>query len=205
MTSDDPVITVSETEAHASVRESLARLGLTYDQLAEQARRGEFTSPRAQALWTAIGGTMDPEKLDGPVAADALRERCAAAAARADGQPWNLLMPAEREVYLRVTDAVLEVVQSSYVPPPPGSDRDKLPDRLLALIEMGPYLSTACETAHALERVIPVHTDMAAELAEWAEREHASCRQTRKQDMTPCRCPHHQARPMDAHLDEVGE
>ena len=136
---------------------------------------------------------------------DALRERCAAAAARADGQPWNLLMPAEREVYLRVTEAVLGVVQSSYVPPPPGSDRDKLPDHLLALIEMGPYLSTGCETAHALERAIPVHTYLAGELAEWAEREHASCRQTRKQDMAPCRCPHHQARPIDAHLDEVGE
>ncbi|MGY0065173.1 hypothetical protein ACWY4P_53635 (plasmid) [Streptomyces sp. LZ34] len=140
-----------------------------------------------------------------PAPASGLRERCAAAAARADGQPWNLLMPAEREVYLGVTDAVLGVVQSSYVPPPPGSDRDKLPDRLLAVIEMGPYLSTACETAHALEWAMRSYTHRRAELAEWAQREHASCRLTRKQDMAPCRCPHHQARPIDAHLDEVGE
>ncbi|MGK3107937.1 hypothetical protein [Streptomyces sp. WAC05858] len=70
-TSADPVIEVSEAEAHASARRSLAALGLTYEQLADQAQRGDFSSPQAQALWTAIGGTVDPAKL-GPAPADGL-------------------------------------------------------------------------------------------------------------------------------------
>jgi hypothetical protein len=86
---------------------------------------------------------------------------------------------------------------TAWTPPPPGSDRDKLPDHLLALIadRMRPYLSTACETAAALEAAGPANPGHGDELRQWAEREHASCRLTRKQDMAPCSCPHHREQP----------
>jgi hypothetical protein len=91
-------------------------------------------------------------------------------------------------------DVVLAAIHGQYVPPPPGSDRDKLPDRLLAVIgpHMRPYLSTGCQTANALEMAAGRHPDMAGELREWAERMRASCRQTRKQDMARCRHAQHQ-------------
>lgn len=74
----DPVITVTEAEVHASAAENLAALGLTYDQLADQAQRGEFASADAHALWVAIGGTIDPARL-APAPEAGLREQYAAA------------------------------------------------------------------------------------------------------------------------------
>lgn len=41
-----------------AVTHGLQRLGLTYDQLADQAQRGEFSSVEARKLWIAIGGTV---------------------------------------------------------------------------------------------------------------------------------------------------
>jgi hypothetical protein len=84
--------------------------------------------------------------------------------------------------------AVLDALQGLYVPPPPGSDRDALPEHLRALIapHMRPYVSTACETALACRLAAEVHPEHAGELREWAQREDAACRQTRKQDMAAC-------------------
>lgn len=56
---DDPLIVVSEAEFEAAAQRALADLGLTYDQLAEQARRGGFSSSQAHALWVSIGGTVN--------------------------------------------------------------------------------------------------------------------------------------------------
>ena len=81
---------------------------------------------------------------------------------------------------------------TAWTPPPPGSDRDKLPDHVLAVVDLGPYDSTACQMARALEAAALRRPDMAEELLQWAGRMHASCRLTRKQDMAPCQCPHHQ-------------
>lgn len=101
-------------------------------------------------------------------------------------------------------DAVLAVLQGAYVPPPPGSDRDKLPDWVLDRVSLPPYLSTGCQTAQGLEESARRESPD-AELVVWARRMHASCRQTRKQDMAPCTCPHHLERAVDVHLDEVGQ
>ncbi|MGV9755403.1 hypothetical protein ACWDUC_06145 [Streptomyces tricolor] len=60
---DDVVIEVTEAEFYAAVRTSLSRLGLTYAELEDQARRRDFTSAQAHSLWTSIGGTINPELL----------------------------------------------------------------------------------------------------------------------------------------------
>jgi hypothetical protein len=62
---DDDVITeVTEAEFHAAVSTSLARLGLTYAELEDQARRRDFTSAQAQVLWVSIGGAVNPDLLN---------------------------------------------------------------------------------------------------------------------------------------------
>jgi hypothetical protein len=60
---DDVVIEVTTEEFHAAVRTSLARLGLTYAELEDQARRRDFTSAQAQVLWVSIGGAVNTELL----------------------------------------------------------------------------------------------------------------------------------------------
>lgn len=54
---DDTVIVCTEAEWLESARRSLTALGLTYDQLAEQARQGQFSSGDAHALWVSIRDT----------------------------------------------------------------------------------------------------------------------------------------------------
>lgn len=44
------LIDLSESEYKAALTRALADLGLTYEQLAEQARRREFSSPDARSL-----------------------------------------------------------------------------------------------------------------------------------------------------------
>jgi len=57
---DDDVITeVSEEEFREAAYAALDRLGLTYAQLRDMARRREFTSAQAQSLWVSIGGALD--------------------------------------------------------------------------------------------------------------------------------------------------
>ncbi len=55
MTADVEVIEVSQAEYRRAREAALRELGLTYEQLAEQARAGRFTSLRARKLWLAIG------------------------------------------------------------------------------------------------------------------------------------------------------
>lgn len=58
--SDEDIITeLTPEEWRVGAEHALAELGLTYTELADQARRRAFTSAQAQSLWTAIGGTLD--------------------------------------------------------------------------------------------------------------------------------------------------
>ncbi|MFE9391666.1 hypothetical protein [Streptomyces sp. NPDC006784] len=80
-------------------------------------------------------------------------------------------------------------------PPPPGSTREQLPDHLLALIDVPPYTSTACETAHECERVVDVHTEHAEELRTAAAGQlHDRCRRNNKFTGVTCGCACHQAK-----------
>lgn len=96
-----------------------------------------------------------------------------------------------------IADVAITAIQGAYVPPPPGSDRNALPDDLRALVapHMTGYLSTACETASACKFAAEDNPDRSDELRQWEQREHAACRQTRKQDMARCTCPCHRATP----------
>lgn len=49
------VIEMNPTEWRDAVNRALKRLGLTYDELADQARHREFSSIEARKLWVAIG------------------------------------------------------------------------------------------------------------------------------------------------------
>lgn len=68
---------------------------------------------------------------------------------------------------------------------PPGSTVEQLPADLLALIDVPPYLSTACDTAG---RLAAVEADQAAE---WAARLHQRCRLNNKFTGAPCPCTCH--------------
>jgi hypothetical protein len=52
---DDTVVPATEEDLRQAVRGALQRCGLTYQQLAEQARTGRFSSVRARLAWVAIG------------------------------------------------------------------------------------------------------------------------------------------------------
>jgi hypothetical protein len=52
---DVQVIELSESEWDSAVRRSLKDLRLTMEELAEQARTGNFSSLRARKLWLTIG------------------------------------------------------------------------------------------------------------------------------------------------------
>jgi hypothetical protein len=53
---DVEVIEMTAAQYRAAKKKALNSVGLTYKELAEQARRREFSSPRAHKLWVAIGG-----------------------------------------------------------------------------------------------------------------------------------------------------
>lgn len=57
---DDDVITeVSQEEFREAAYAALDRLGLTYAELRQMARRRDFSSAQAQSLWVSIGGALD--------------------------------------------------------------------------------------------------------------------------------------------------
>ncbi|MEU1559483.1 hypothetical protein ABZ504_03055 [Streptomyces mirabilis] len=61
--SDDVVTEVTEAEFHAAASAALARLGLTYAELEDQARRRDFSTAQAHSLWVSIGGAINPDLL----------------------------------------------------------------------------------------------------------------------------------------------
>ncbi|MEV8547234.1 hypothetical protein [Streptomyces sp. NPDC051572] len=56
---DDTVIVVTDEEFQHDAQRALDALELTYAELEDQARRSEFSSSAAHALWVSIGGTVD--------------------------------------------------------------------------------------------------------------------------------------------------
>ncbi|MEU8832380.1 hypothetical protein [Streptomyces sp900116325] len=56
---DDDVIVMSEEDFQAAAEQALRALGLSYGELARQAKNRDFTSSAAHALWVSIGGTVD--------------------------------------------------------------------------------------------------------------------------------------------------
>lgn len=119
-----------------------------------------------------------------------MAETAGSKAFREPGREWDHL----RSVWLGHADAAIRAMQGRYVPPPPGSDRDKLPDHVLAAIgpHLRPYLSTACETAQACHIAAARDLDLYDELRDWGQREHSACRLRRKQDVADCGCRCHQ-------------
>ena len=79
---------------------------------------------------------------------------------------------------------------NAWTPPPPGDTREQLPDQVLDLLPERPYLSTACETAQALEDAIAAHPGR-DDLPEWRDRMHARCRINHKFTGTLCGCGCH--------------
>ncbi|WP_280448436.1 hypothetical protein [Nocardia brasiliensis] len=53
---DETVIELTQADIKASVDNALRRVGCTFDELAKQARTGDFQSLRARLAWVAIGG-----------------------------------------------------------------------------------------------------------------------------------------------------
>ncbi|MFI0718037.1 hypothetical protein [Streptomyces sp. NPDC021224] len=56
---DEVVVELTPEEYEAAKQRALARIGLTYEELAEQARRHDFDSSRAHSVWTVIGNPLD--------------------------------------------------------------------------------------------------------------------------------------------------
>ncbi|WNI19238.1 hypothetical protein [Actinacidiphila sp. ITFR-21] len=56
---DDTVVELTTEEFETAKGNALRRLGFSYEQLAEQARRHDFDSSQALAVWSVIGGPLD--------------------------------------------------------------------------------------------------------------------------------------------------
>lgn len=56
MSPDIEITELTAAQYRTAKKKALESVGLTYEELAEQARRREFSSPRAHKLWIAIGG-----------------------------------------------------------------------------------------------------------------------------------------------------
>lgn len=76
---------------------------------------------------------------------------------------------------------------AAWTPPPPGDRREQLPDHLLALLDIPPYTSTACETAELLAAAITRHPARADELRQWEQRQRQRCRINNKYTGVNCR------------------
>lgn len=81
---------------------------------------------------------------------------------------------------------------TDWTPPPPGDRREQLPAHLLALIDIPPYTSTACELAGMLTAAANMHQDRADGIAAWVDRLHARCRLQNKFTGAGCQCGCHQ-------------
>ena len=87
---------------------------------------------------------------------------------------------------------------TAWTPPPPGDRREQLPDRILALIDVPAYLSTACQAAHACQRAADTNPAELPWLRAHAEELHARCRINNKFTGQLCVCLHHDQEAADA-------
>jgi hypothetical protein len=93
------------------------------------------------------------------------------------------------KIWKRIATVAIQIADHEH-PPPPGSTLKKLPDHILALIVLRPYISTACETARALESAVVRHPDFADELRMYRDLCHKECRLNNKFTDVECGCPH---------------
>lgn len=128
---------------------------------------------------------------------DQIRDRIAAALYERERPPrdphWVDAYPVDREVFEAMADAVVAALgdATAWTPPPPGDRREQLPDHLLTLIDIPPYLSTACEAAQLLEREMVKRTQQRIELGDHGDRLHSRCRINNKFTGALCHCPCH--------------
>jgi len=92
--------------------------------------------------------------------------------------------------WAQLAEAALKIADEEH-PPPPGSTEEQLPAEILMLTVLRPYISTACETAHALESAMVRHPEHRTELELWRDRMHSRCRLNNKFTGVLCACPHH--------------
>lgn len=169
---------------------------------APAARPGDLTGylepdPPVGCLNLTAGPYVD----DWPSRRTDLRDQLAEALYAHDHPGWRIpLHEADMEpVYVARAAAVLPVLyrewpwlraeaEDGWTPPPPGSTREQLPDRLLALLDIPPYTSTACETAGLLAAAIVRHPEHADELRQWESRQRQRCRINNK--YTGVHCQH---------------
>ncbi|MBF6298223.1 hypothetical protein IU459_11795 [Nocardia amamiensis] len=53
---EETVMIAGPKDTEIAIKNALRRAGCTFDELAEQARTGQFRSLRARLAWVAIGG-----------------------------------------------------------------------------------------------------------------------------------------------------
>lgn len=158
---------------------------------------------RNAMIWRAVHAALDAMGVPGlegepaPAATEAterptLRERHRA--------QWLALTDAEQTARIAALDEDDEPEQperttgnnpATWTPPPPGDRREQLPDHLLALLDIPPYTSTACETAELLAAAITRHPEHADELRQWEQRQRQRCRINNK--YTGVNCQHIEA------------
>lgn len=93
-------------------------------------------------------------------------------------------------IWRRTAYLAIQIADAEH-PPPPGSTLKKLPDDILALIVKVPYVSTACQTARALQGATVRHPDRVEELARWRDIKHGECRLNNKHTDKQCSCGCH--------------
>lgn len=84
---------------------------------------------------------------------------------------------------------------TDWTPPPPGDRREQLPAHLLALVNIPPYTSTACEMAGLLDAAADEYQDRADGIAAWIDRLHSRCRLNNKYTGASCDCACHREGP----------
>ncbi|GAA2108033.1 hypothetical protein [Streptomyces synnematoformans] len=99
--------------------------------------------------------------------------------------------PETQEWVPALAAAVMALLADRWTPPPPGDRREQLPDRILALVDVPAYTSTACELADLLAAAAAAHPEHAGELHEWAARLRARCRANNKYTGALCASPNH--------------
>lgn len=67
------LLEASDNDLRKAIARAEQRTGCTYDELAEQARTGDYASFRARLAWVAVGGMR--ELLDRPGSTSAARRR----------------------------------------------------------------------------------------------------------------------------------
>ncbi|HEY3481855.1 MAG TPA: hypothetical protein VGL02_23400 [Streptomyces sp.] len=122
---------------------------------------------------------------------DADNEIRALLQAAEDCQPEWQPRPTRTTTLPSIDDYQEPEMTDDHVPPPPGSAREQLASDLLAVINLPPYLSTACQTAGALAGAAVGQPRLADRFVEESGRLHSRCRLNHKFTGQLCVCGCH--------------